>query len=143
MNYLEIAKAEYKEFLKIYNQLSEENYINPYVCTLCQISEKILKHFIEIEDLGLTQENLNTILKTHNQKILYNYFKDSLLEFDIQKSDIAEISSYYYDTRYPGGSFYIATYDDLKQAVSTINKLLEWAGKMLNKDSFKKTNNFI
>ncbi len=103
-SYLELGLSDLRFSLHGY----EENEYNQ-VCSLgVQAVEKFLKAILEVKAIGID----STILKTHNLKKLIKEVNDCVSNFKNDTSKIFQISSYYFDVRYPGENFYEPSYED-------------------------------
>ena len=116
MNDLEYLKAV--KHLKFYNQH----------CIVCQqIGEKLLKHMVMMAYSGDDKERL---LKSHSLRTLYRALKRDL-DINLPESELAVLTDFYFDAKYPGNDFFTATEEDFDQCYATIEAIVAEVERLL------------
>lgn len=124
ITYLELSKRDYK-FAK---DMMQHNNYNPCGRFCQQSVEKRLKHYIEQngdgQDIGL--------LGTHNlRKIYERVCKLANISVDrAMRTALVELTSYYYDTNYPGESYIELTKEDATFALQLCEEVNGWIDEL-------------
>lgn len=134
-SYFELGLSDFKFSLYGY----EEKEYNQ-VCSLgVQSIEKFLKAIIEVKSIGSDA----SLLKTHNLKILIKEVNSVVQDFMPDVSGIYQISSYYFDVRYPGDNFYEPDKQDAILVTETAYEVYQKVCKVLNKEMINIDVSFI
>ncbi len=124
-NYYSIAKndLEYIEEVAL-----KSKYYNQTTVQCQQAGEKFLKYIVETYCLDAEKEIVIECLKTHNIRKLIRFIEEQLPDFSINSKQAYLLQGYYYETRYPGDSFFTATKEDVEicyQAVKIIEQAVQ------------------
>ncbi|MHC1749590.1 MAG: HEPN domain-containing protein [Cellulosilyticaceae bacterium] len=80
---------------------------------LCQqIVEKLLKSIIE---KFYIDDNLTDILRSRSLKTLGRALKTTLPDINLDLKDLAYLTSYYFDTRYPSPDYHLVSKEDFEE----------------------------
>jgi HEPN domain-containing protein len=108
LEYLDAVK-----YLPFYNQH----------CIACQqICEKLLKHIIMISYAGDDKERY---LKSHSLRTLYRAIHSSITEFILPEEELAILTDYYFDAKYPGNDFFTANEEEFIKCYATVLKVMK------------------
>ena len=121
-NYYDIAYNDYQFLLANVNR----GFYNQTLPQIQQIIEKLLKSIIVDFDIG--DDSIN-ILKSHRLDRLYDVVIKSLqIKSTVSVKDLAWVTNFYFDCRYPGDNFIIATQEQEEDAL----KILEDVFNVVN-----------
>lgn len=121
--YLDFAENDYNFFMHNYQDGVIANNMAAEAQNAC---EKYLKHLIEEYDDGTNTSghfSHDRILKSHSLGNLINYIEEAM---DISipdqaKTDMLQISGYYFNTRYPGDDSFFATETDMDKCAKALD----------------------
>ena len=113
--YLAIAKNDYQYALAVRNL----GFNNNAGFTCVNTVEKLFKSVIE-----LTVPDCHSLLRSHNLRNLYRSIRD-IIKLDISEGDLAIMSDFYFDTRYPGDDFTEITDDELNMCYDVLGKVYD------------------
>ncbi len=117
--------------------MNDMDYINaakhlPYYnqhCIACQqICEKLFKHIITISYSG---EDKDKYLKSHSLRTLYRVIRGYIASFLLPEEELANLTDYYFDAKYPGNDFFTANEEDFTKCYATVEKVVEAVNKLL------------
>lgn len=113
--YYDIALDEYK-YLNY--KLDIDSGINNPSAALCQqVAEKMLKHVLtEVEPSA--QE-----LKIHNLKKINIALKRNSIDLYLNSSDLAYLTDFYFEARYPGDDYIDVTNEDLRECIKIMEDI--------------------
>lgn len=122
-SYYDIA---YNDYLFVRNNIGNGFYNNT-LPILQQVCEKLLKSVII--DFDLVTDQTERIMKTHRIDRLYEAIEENLpipLPFELNTESLAWLTNFYFDCRYPGDSFIIATQKHEEKAFKLAERVLEF-----------------
>jgi HEPN domain-containing protein len=102
--------------------IGDIGYYNQPAALCQQIVEKLLKSLIEKVYI---EEDITEILRTHSLKTLGRVLKNSLTTIHLEMKDLAYLTNYYFDTRYPGPDYHLVSkqdYEECKRIVYSIKE---------------------
>lgn len=108
--------------------VGDTGYYNQPAAICQQVVEKLLKSVIErlyIED------NITDILRSHSLKTLGRALTSVLPTVDISIKDLAYLTNYYFDTRYPGPDYHIVSKEDFDECKRIMYDVKEEVDKVL------------
>lgn len=115
--------------LEYLNVVKKYPYYNQHCISCQQISEKLLKHLVSI---SYAEDDKDKILKSHSLRTIYRAINRNIPSFNLIEEELANLTDYYFDAKYPGNDFFTATeedfikcYDSLLKIVNEVNKLLD------------------
>lgn len=113
--YYDIALDEYK-YLNYKLDINSD--INNPSATLCQqVAEKMLKHILnEVEPSA--QE-----LKIHNLKKINIALKRNSIDLCLNNSNLAYLTDFYFEARYPGDDYVDVTSEDLQECIDIMEDI--------------------
>jgi HEPN domain-containing protein len=103
-------------------------YYNQHCISCQQICEKLLKHIIVISYAG---DDIDKILKSHSLRTLYRAIHSYISSFTIPEEELANLTDYYFDAKYPGSDFFTANEEDFFKCYDTVLKVVEEVDKLL------------
>lgn len=109
--------------------IGDTGYYNQPAALCQQIVEKLLKSVIEqiyIED------NITEILRSHSLKTLGRALKSVVPSIGLDMKDLAYLTNYYYDTRYPGPDYHLVSkedYEECKRIMYDVKKEIDKLNK--------------
>ena len=92
--------------------IGDVGYYNQPAALCQQIAEKLLKSLVEKIYI---EEDITEILRTHSLKTLGRALKHSLATINLEMKDLAYLTNYYFETRYPGPDYYIVSKQDFEE----------------------------
>lgn len=114
--------------LEYLNAVKHLPYYNQH-CILCQqIGEKLLKHIIT---LSYIYDDTDKILKTHSLRTIYRAIKRYIPSVELAEEELANLTDYYFDAKYPGNDFFTATEDDFSKCYSSLMKIVDEVNKVI------------
>lgn len=99
------------ELLYLRDALNPHN-CNPAASGVEQVVEKMLKSVAE-----LTCSDIQKLMVSHNLRGIYDAIRCSDTTLVLDRKELALLTDYYYDTRYPGDNFAIVSAEGLREAV--------------------------
>lgn len=112
------------ELLYLRDALNPRN-CNPAASGVEQIVEKMLKSVAEI-----TCSDIQKLMLSHNLRGIYDAIRRSDTTLALDRKELALLTDYYYDTRYPGDNFAVVSAEGLKEAVEIMLdiccRITEW-----------------
>jgi len=114
--------------LEYLNAVKHLPYYNQHCITCQQICEKLLKHIISISYPGKDKDRL---LKSHSLRTLYRAIRSYIDSFQLPEAELASLTDYYFDAKYPGPDFFAANEDDFKNCYSTMLKVVDAVNKFV------------
>ncbi len=122
-DYYSIAMNDY-EYLMAVRHLP---YYNQHCIASQQIAEKLLKHIVLISYSGDDKERM---LKTHSLRTLYRALR-SEINIHLPEAELASLTDYYFDAKYPGTDFFTATEDDFHKCYLTLETIVAEVKRLL------------
>lgn len=114
--------------LEYLNAVKELPFYNQH-CILCQqIGEKMLKHIVHISYSG---DDRDKILKTHSLRTIYRAIRKEIPGFSLPEEELANLTDYYFDVKYPGIDFFSATEEDFQKCYSSMMKIVVEVNRIL------------
>jgi HEPN domain-containing protein len=113
------------------NAVKHLEYYNQHCISCQQICEKLLKHVIMISYLG---EDKDKLLKSHSLRTLYRAIRSFIASFQLPEMELASLTDYYFDAKYPGDDFIIANKDDFYECYSTMLKVKDAVTNLLTNE---------
>ncbi|MDK2808551.1 MAG: hypothetical protein PWP24_1287 [Clostridiales bacterium] len=105
------------------------------VAAMCaQAAEKYLKAILE--RCTMDQEVM-TLLRSHNLRALLNRIKQDYPEFEASTKDVKWLGDFYFDARYPGDNFVVVTQEDAEECLRLTKELQERTQELLGKEEQK------
>jgi len=123
-NYYHIAMND----LQYLNAVKHLPYYNQHCISCQQISEKLLKHIITI---SYSEDDIDKILKSHSLRTLYRAIHGYISSFTLPEEELANLTDYYFDAKYPGNDFFTANEDDFSKCYDTVLKIVDEVDKLL------------
>jgi len=100
---MRVAKGYYEiacnDLLYLFSSM-ESGYYNQLVAMMQQIAEKMLKSVAEEVCRGD-----HRVLTTHNLVTIYKEIQKEQIELALERSELAFLTDFYFDARYPGDSY--------------------------------------
>lgn len=117
-DYYDIA---YNDYLFMRGAERTKQYNN--LCTQAQqIAEKLLKSVAE----NVIPPDSKNLMNGHNLRLLYREIRKAVPEFKVKsESDLVALKDMYYDVRYPGENYFIATEDQYIESVETVEDIIQ------------------
>jgi len=122
-DYYHIAKND----LDYLNTVKQLPYYNQHCIACQQIGEKLLKHLVTI---AYTGEDKEKMLKTQSLRTLYRSLR-SEIAIVLPEDQLALLTDYYFDAKYPGTDFFTATQEDFDVCYKTIEKIVIEVDRLL------------
>ena len=122
-DYFHIAMNDF-EYLKAVMHLP---YYNQHCIACQQIGEKLLKHIIVIAYAGEDKEKM---LKTHSLRTLYRAIRNSV-EITLKEEELASLTDYYFDAKYPGTDFFTASEEDFHKCFHTVENIVNEVERLI------------
>jgi HEPN domain-containing protein len=104
------------------NAVKHLPYYNQHCIACQQICEKLLKHIITISYSG---DEKDRILKSHSLRTIYRGIKSYIPSFILPEEELASLTDFYFDAKYPGNDFFTADEDDFNKCYATVNNVVE------------------
>nr|WP_312579829.1 HEPN domain-containing protein [Sedimentibacter sp.] len=114
--------------LEYLNAVKHLPYYNQHCISCQQISEKLLKHIISI---SYSQDDKDKILKSHSLRTLYRAIHNYISSFNLPEEELANLTDYYFDAKYPGNDFFTASKEDFSKCYSAVLKVVDEVNKLL------------
>lgn len=114
--------------LEYLNAVKHLPYYNQHCISCQQISEKLLKHIISI---SYSQDDKDKILKSHSLRTLYRAIHNYIAAFNLPEEELANLTDYYFDAKYPGNDFFTASKEDFSKCYSAVLKVVDEVNKLL------------
>ena len=108
--------------LEYLNAVKHLPYYNQHCISCQQIGEKLLKHIIT---LSYIHDDKDRMLKTHSLRTIYRGIKRYIPSFDLPEEELANLTDYYFDAKYPGNDFFTATEEDFYKCYSSLMKIVD------------------
>lgn len=119
------------DFMYLVNtEIFTVDYLNPVSVSIQQVIEKLLKHVIDVE--LPKNEQVKNLLHTHKLRPLIICLRTHYPDIIDYIGDIGVVDSVYFDTRYPGDSYYNITPYELNKCVEALNKTVDWFYNSVN-----------
>lgn len=117
LTYKDFAEDEFKYLVTAYNS---GLCFNAMVSQAQRICECYFKHCIT-----KTLINNNEVMMSHNLRQLYDFMTQKL-SFQLQdiRADVMVLNNFYTHTRYPGKDAFLASPEDVKQAVEALGRIV-------------------
>lgn len=113
------------EYLKAVKHLP---YYNQHCISCQQIAEKLLKHIIV---MSYAKDDKDRILKTHSLRTIYRAINSYIPSFKLPEEELANLTDYYFDAKYPGNDFFTATEEDFLKCYSSLMKIVDEVNKII------------
>ncbi len=104
------------------NAVKDLPYYNQHCITCQQIGEKLLKHIVYLSYSGDDKEK---ILKSHSLRTIYRAVRKEIPSFSLPEEELANLTDYYFDAKYPGNDFFTATEEDFIKCYSSLMKIVD------------------
>ena len=104
------------------NAVKHLPYYNQHCIACQQICEKLLRHIITISYSG---DEKDRILKSHSLRTIYRGIKSYIPSFILPEEELASLTDFYFDAKYPGNDFFTADEDDFNKCYATVNNVVE------------------
>jgi len=114
--------------LEYLNAVKHLPYYNQHCIACQQISEKLLKHILYI---SYSEEDKDKILKSHSLRTLYRTIHSYMASFSLPEEEMANLTDYYFDAKYPGNDFFTASKEDFFKCYDTVLKVVHEVNKLL------------
>ncbi len=82
-----------------------------------QIVEKLLKSVAELCSVD------KTVLNSHNLRKINQEIKNCGIDLGLKAKDLAMLTDYYFDARYPGDDFVVVTKEECAECVDIVNQV--------------------
>lgn len=115
--------------LEYLNAVKDLPYYNQHCIACQQISEKLLKHIISI---SYSEEDIDKVLKSHSLRTIYRAIRKYITTFYLPEEELANLTDYYFDVKYPGNDFFTANKEDFDKCYSTVLKIVDEVNKLIN-----------
>lgn len=114
--------------LEYLNAVKHLPYYNQH-CIMCQqIGEKLLKHIVTI---SYADEDMDKILKSHSLRTLYRAIHRIIPSINLAEEELANLTDYYFDVKYPGSDFFTASEEDFNKCYSSLLKIVDEVNRIL------------
>ncbi len=113
-SYYDVASNELQYLRFVMGQVEQAPSFNILVVQAQQIVEKYLKHLVQTY---VFTEDVNKILKSHKLITLYYALQKQGIDMDFDANDLRYLSEFYFDGRYPGTDYLVATVEDAKKGL--------------------------
>ena len=126
-SYYDIA---YNDYLFLQKSLNTGFYNNT-LPLMQQICEKLLKSVLI--DFDLVNSDVDTLLRIHKLDRIYEGVKSRLnqpVPFELSVESLAWLTSFYFDCRYPGDNFIVATAEHEKKALVITENILRFVNQL-------------
>lgn len=114
--------------LEYLNAVKHLPYYNQHCISCQQIGEKLLKHIIT---LSYVHDDKDKMLKTHSLRTIYRGVKRYIPSFELPEEELANLTDYYFDAKYPGNDFFTATEADFLKCYSSLMKIVDEVKKVI------------
>lgn len=118
--------------LEYLNAIKHLPFYNQHCVSCQQICEKLLKHIIVISYPG---EEKDKLLKTHSLRTLYRAILTYITSFQLPEMELASLTDYYFDAKYPGDDFFTANEKDFNECYATMLKVKDEVTNLLTKEA--------
>ncbi|GHU44942.1 hypothetical protein FACS1894111_12920 [Clostridia bacterium] len=132
LDYLHFAENDYQYFIHSYNRGDVANAMANIAQSIC---ERYLKHIIAVyvkpnpDDKNAYQKNAD-VLHTHSLMKLWNYLREVLPDFEVDRKKLKGGDGYYFTSRYPGSESFDVTCSDIEECREAVeecrNKVLAY-----------------
>lgn len=92
--------------------IGDTGYYNQPSALCQQIVEKLLKSVIEQVYM---EDNITEVLRSHSLKTLGRALQGALPSLHLNLKDLAYLTNYYFDTRYPGPDYHLVDKEDFEE----------------------------
>ncbi|NYB72982.1 HEPN domain-containing protein [Sedimentibacter hydroxybenzoicus DSM 7310] len=123
-DYYHIAMNDF-EYL---NAVKDLPYYNQHCIACQQIGEKLLKHIIT---LSYIEDDKDKILKSHSLRTIYRAIHRYIPDFILPEEELANLTDYYFDAKYPGSDFFTANAEDFNKCYASLLKIIEQVNKVI------------
>jgi len=114
--------------LEYLNAVKDVPYYNQNCIACQQISEKLLKHIVSI---SYSEDDMDKILKSHSLRTLYRAIRRNITSFNLPEEELANLTDYYFDAKYPGNDFFTANKEDFDKCYATVLKVVDEVNKLI------------
>ncbi|HBC30131.1 MAG TPA: DNA-binding protein [Clostridiales bacterium] len=115
--------------LEYLNAVKHLPYYNQHCISCQQIGEKLLKHIIT---LSYVYDDKDKLLKTHSLRTIYRAINRYIPSFELPEEELANLTDYYFDAKYPGNDFFTATKEDFLKCYSSLMKIIDEVKKIID-----------
>lgn len=106
------------------------------VAAMCaQAAEKYLKAILE---QCIIEEDVISLLHSHNLRSILNRIKKVYTDFDISSKDIKWLGDFYFDARYPGDNFIVVSEEDAMECLDIVEDLERKVRDLLEEEQIKR-----
>lgn len=130
-SYWGIAEQDYTYAKQILGFSKEINSFNKVVSTCAQAAGGYLKSIIEY--CFTAEEDAIPLLRTHNLRAIYNRITTKY-RLEISSKDCKWLGDFYFDTRYPGDNFVIASKEDAEECLQLVEIIRQDALRILEQE---------
>ena len=123
-DYYHIAMNDF-EYL---NAVKNLPFYNQHCIACQQIGEKLLKHIIS---LSYIEDDKDKILKSHSLRTIYRAVHRYIPDFILPEEELANLTDYYFDAKYPGSDFFTANEEDFSKCYASLLKIIEQVNNIL------------
>ena len=123
-DYYHIAMNDF-EYL---NAVKNLPFYNQHCIACQQIGEKLLKHIIS---LSYIEDDKDKILKSHSLRTIYRAVRRYIPDFILPEEELANLTDYYFDAKYPGSDFFTANEEDFSKCYASLLKIIEQVNNIL------------
>lgn len=125
-NYYDIACSEYKFLEHNINR----GFYNQTLPMIQQVAEKMLKSVI----INLFLLDNDKILREHRLDKIYGHIRKSnnsiCNKYTLNTGDLCLLSSYYFDCRYPGDNFIVATKEQESESMEILKDVITYVNNI-------------
>ncbi|NLC44423.1 MAG: HEPN domain-containing protein [Clostridiales bacterium] len=111
------------------NAVKDLPFYNQHCISCQQIGEKLLKHIIYLTYSDVDKEK---ILKTHSLRTIYRAICKVIPSFNLPEEELANLTDYYFDAKYPGNDFFTANEEDFLKCYSSLMKIVDEVNRVIN-----------